>query len=878
MKKLKFLIIIFAILIVLYLGFIFAVSLFLNSDTFIKVSDNFIKTKYNMQSDISGLKVEISPLLSAKITANNITIKDNDNVGLDIQNLDTSVNRLKLKNLEADLIYANLDVLKKLKSEKKKDTKKKKSFDINKIPNANIKKIEIVRNEGEKLSISSNQFVIKDNNRVKNLDIVLNIMLDRVLHPIVIGEVGSLYIENNKLIAKNFPLAVGKTKIVLDGSILNHQKLNNFTIKGDKVPVKETLETVLFLQKYGITERKFIENFTDFKGSADVDLVYKDNDLSGVITGNDLFAKFLPFYIPVYCKKAEFFIKNGEVKSFAEGTFGTEKMTHELLIKEMYNRDKKEVFGKVNSKITTALAKKYLPSNIKVKNYLDMEVDYYIKQKKPNAKYYINIPATSGIMFNDFHAGIKDKNKKIFAETQKIDKEFFLKDYRFSVQENGVFKDILYGNGYFKIINGNMTPQYITLNTNGYVPNSFVGSFKQYVLGGKFNGALKYSFITEQITGKFEVIDTIFNHFYVKNASVIADDKTAKIEADGTYKKEKFNCKTEIKNNFKDKIYVNYMDLFLDKYIVKKSDKPADKSNDKNKKFDFNSPNKELSRGVRDINMDIDKYNIAVNSIIVKDYPIKNIKVFGSLKDAIFKYNTSEIDFANGKLSANGTYDFNIDSSVINFTAKNIDSSIVADKFFNLKNQIQGYANAELHSKTGKNWENWDAVAKFDIQDGELPGLEKLEFTVDKTLNKKAKVSDYVKFNAKKKGNIKSHISGFFKCDDIFIRDIDIRTQHEFASTYIEGFYNYIKEQGNLDIYGKYDNSAIKQIKVLHIPLNWIVNVLVSTEGKKDETQTKLDKIPPIGVDNNSAKYFRINLKANEKDPTKTDVTTNLIK
>ncbi len=874
MKKFKFSIIILSILILLYLGFIYTVSLFLNSNNFIKISNNFIKAKYNMNSDISGFKVEISPLLSVKITAKDIIIKDNDKIGLNIENLNTSIDRLELKNLDADLVYANLDILKKLKSEKKKDTKKKKSFDINKIPDANIKKIEIVRHEGEKLSISSNQFVIKENNGIKNLDIILNITLDRVLHPILIGEVGSLYIENKKLMAKNFPLAVGKTRVVIDGSILNDKKLDNFTIKGDKIPVKETMATVLFLQKYTEHERKFIENFTDFKGSADVDLVYKDNDLSGVITGNDLFAKFLPFYVPVICKKAEFFIKNGEVRSFAVGIFGTEKITHELLIKEMYDKQKKEVFGKVNSKITTALAKKYLPSNIKVKNYLDIEVDYYIKQKKPNAKYYINIPANSGLMFNDFYAGIKNKNKKIFVETQKIDKEFFLKDYRFSVQENNKFKDILFGNGYFKIIDGQMTPQYITLNTNGYVPNSFVGSFKQYVLGGKFNGALKYSFVTEQITGKFEVIDTIFNHFHVKSASVNADEKTAKINADGTYKNEKFNCKTEVKNDFKDKIYVNYMNLFLDKFIINKSEKSVKQ----NEKFDFNSPNKKLSAKVRDINMDIDRYNIAVNSIIVKEYPVNNIKVFGSLKDAIFKYNTSEIDFANGKLSANGTYDFNIDSSIIDITVENIDSNIIADKFFNIKNQIQGKANAEIHSKTDKNLENWDATAKFEIQDGALPGLEELEFSIDKNLNKKVKISDYVKFNAKKKGNIRSNISGFFKCDDVFIRDIDIRMQHEFTSAYIEGFYNYIIEQGNIDIWGKYDNSVVKRIKILHIPLNWLVNILVPSEKKNAEIQTNLDKIPPIGIDDSKAKYFRINLKANEKDPTKRDITAKVIK
>ena len=115
MKKFKFPIIILSTLIVLYLGFIYAISLFLNSDNFIKISNNFIKTKYKMNSDISGFKVEISPLLSVKITAKDIIIKDNDKVGLNIENLNTSVKRGELKNLDADLVYANLDILKNLR-------------------------------------------------------------------------------------------------------------------------------------------------------------------------------------------------------------------------------------------------------------------------------------------------------------------------------------------------------------------------------------------------------------------------------------------------------------------------------------------------------------------------------------------------------------------------------------------------------------------------------------------------------------------------------------------------------------------------------------------------------------------------------------------
>lgn len=128
MKKLKFPIIILSTLIVLYLGFIFVLSSFLNSGNFIKIANNFVKTKYDLKSDISGFKVKISPLLSVKMTVKNIIIKDNNNIGLNIQNLDISAKGAELKSVDTDLIYANLDVLSKLKIERKKDSNKKKIF------------------------------------------------------------------------------------------------------------------------------------------------------------------------------------------------------------------------------------------------------------------------------------------------------------------------------------------------------------------------------------------------------------------------------------------------------------------------------------------------------------------------------------------------------------------------------------------------------------------------------------------------------------------------------------------------------------------------------------------------------------------------------
>ena len=862
MKKFKFPIIILSTLIVLYLGFIYAISLFLNSDNFIKISNNFIKTKYKMNSDISGFKVKISPLLSVKVTAKNITIKDNDKVGLNIENLNTFINIGELKNLDADLIYANLDILKKLKSEKKKDSKKKKSFDINKIPYVNIKKIDIVRKEGEKLSISSNQFAIKENNGIKNIDIVFNITLDRVLHPILIGEVGSLYIENKKLIAKNFPLSVGKTKVVIDGSILNDKKLDNFTIKGDKVPVNETMATVLFLQKYGIDERKFVENFTDFKGTADIDLVYKDNDLSGVITANDLFAKFLPFYVPVTCKKAEFFIKNGEVKSLAVGTFGTEKLVHELLIKEMYDKQKKEVFGKVNSKITTALAKKYLPSNIKVKNYLDMEVDYYIKQKKPNAKYYINIPADSGIMFNDFYAGIRNKNKKIFAETQKIDKEFFLKDYRFSVQENNEYKDILFGRGYFKIIDGKMTPQYVTLNTNGYVPNSFVGSFKQQILDGEFKGDLKYDFANNQVLGTFDVIKARHKDFHIAQAHVVSGNGVFNITSNGLFKGEKYTAELSAKNNIFGDTLIYNMKLFLDK-LVFETTPDRDKSEGKpENKLD----SKEFSKEVKDVPLTINNWEIVINEIRREAFVLKNAKLIGSFKNHIFDFNMKDLNFADGLIHAKGVYDFAKDTSNMIFEAKNIDSNKVAEMTLNLQNQIDGIASAKVELKARDMFKFLDAHCAFEVKEGFLPKLGDTEFMID---NSKYKLADIINIDLSQKDLMKDDIKGSFDVHNTEIKNINLTTWHELSAMYLEGNYEMEKQYADLQLFWQYSKDAPKGIRIFGIPMSWILKVVFRPEHSKELYESKLRLIPKIKSDSKNSNYYRIHLKGDiNKDKT----------
>ena len=807
--------------------------------------------------EIENLSFKISPKLSSIIIFDKLEIKDkNNNTAIYIADFKTYIDVKKFSQsiINAGEIKVNLDYLSGISGEKTDKKPTKKSFNLNQIPHINVGRIIITKNKNVKFIADIQNLKTKNIYNKKIINLRANIELDRINDKISLGESGEIYVKNNKLFANNYVIKLGQSEFLIDGEILNKNNLGDFTLKGDKIQVDKTMQTLLFLQKFTDPTKKFIENFKDFKGLMFLDIVHKDNDFQGVLRAENLKAKTVLFNVPLEVKETEFILKNNEITSFTTGRIGSEIITHKLLVKNLTSKDK-EVFGEVKSKITDKLVKQYLPKEYKMQNYADVKIDYYIKNKKITVKYYANLPKTTNIYFNNFYSGITNKEKRIYAETYKDNDYMYLKNYKYSIKENSQFKDILTGEGLFIRKNNKMNPQYITCKTNGFVPNSVTGSFGNYVTGGEFNGLLKYNFLKNQITGNFEVINTIFNIFFVKSAKVNANEKVMDISAYGTYRKEKFTCNGSVKNNFKEKIYVTNMDLFLDKYKIKRNRAKAKTS----KKFDFKNPNKEFSAKVREINMDIDKWQIKGNIVQVDNIEVKDIVLNGSLKDSVFKYNIAQIFFANGIISAKGTYNFNDDSSIIDFNAKDIDSNIIATKIFNLPNQVQGLATATLHSQTSKNWKNWKANATFEINNGALPQFENIEFAV--VNGEKAKVSDFIKTTATKNGDVNSKIQGSFKCDDTKIYDVDLKLQHEFVSFFIEGIYNYINGNEDITMYGKYDNNVTQKTKIIHIPANLLINILIPKE-KMAKYQTKLDKIPKTGNNANN-KFFIINVNGN---------------
>ena len=531
---------------------------------------------------------------------------------------------------------------------------------------------------------------------------------------------------------------------------------------------------------------------------------------------------------------------------------------HSLKITDILS-PKRETTGSAKSILSDKMAKIYLKQDIKIKKYIEIKIDYNIKNKKIDVKYYLNLQKGSDLYYKDAYLGLRKKERRFFARTYKDCDNLHLKKYSYSIINKNIIKEIIYGKGLFINKNGHLLPSYVTCTTNGYAPVSVVGSFGRYVQGGKFSGKLKYDFSRKTITGNFEVINTIFNNFYVKSAKIIANNKTANISAFGSYLKQNFSCKASVKNGFYGKIIVHNMNLFLDKFNIKHKGQKAKQNKNKYTIKDINK----ISSKVRDIDMDIENWNIETDTLTMDNIILNDIKLFGSLKDAIFQFEMSELSFAKGVMFAKGMYNFNNNSSCIDFFAKNIDSNMASEMLFNLKNQVQGIANASLRAKTFNNLEDIKAKLLFEIEDGFLPKLANKEFIFKN--NKKIKISSLTNADLTKAQALSSDIKGSFDFNNYKLENIIITSRQKSLAMLINGLYDIKQQNADINIYGKYDKQAPKGVKILFVPLDWIINFALRNDEAQSKYSDKLKDIPEIeykkGIKNQ--RYFKVDIKGN---------------
>ena len=834
---------VFMFVTILYLGIVFLLPKIINNKTTINKLQTLIHNKTEIETNINELNFKISPKLVATLDIDRLNAEYNSAPISNLENLTLNYRLIQkqLSFVKANNIYIDGNNLRKLPKQKPKNKKRK--FKIENIPEIHIQNLTF---KSDDLNINAHN--INTINDIIQLKIDIN--TPYLQNTLKLGNSGSFQIVDNKLKANKFEITLGNSNLYLDGVLIDKNKNSDVNINGKNLPASEIMAAILHFQKLKEHERKFIENFHNFKGTANVNLKYNKDGLWGTCTANNLGAEAW-FDIPLYFKEAVFYFNGQKVDSTAVGTLGNEKVIHTLKITDMLNSQKKLVIGQMDITLTKQF--KYVP-NLTVLNAAKINLVYKLKLRKPDVYYNIDIPENSDLIYNSFYLGMRDYKRKIYGNTFKDNNNLYLRKYKYSYFTPAKENIILSGDGLFiknidKFDPDKFVPQYLTVCTNGYAPTSVIGAFGEKVKGGEFKGDLKYDFKNNQVLGSFDIRKARHKDFHIENANIVSNNGILYIKSDGLYKGEKYLAELNTKNNIFGDTLIYSMKLFLDKLVLETTPK-TDKNPKRINPEDF-------TKKVHNSALTINNWEIIINEIQRESFLLKNVKLIGSLKKHIFDFNMKELKFADGTVSANGVYNFAKDTSHIVFVAKNINSNKAANMMLNLQDQIEGIADTKVNLNAKDMFRFLDGHCEFEIKEGFLPKLGDKELMIK---NSKYKLSEIVNFDLTKKEQMQDDIKGSFDVYNTELKNINITTWHELSAMYLKGNYEMEKQYADLQLFWRYSKEAPKGIRIFGIPFSWILRVVFRPEHSKEIYHTELSKIPKINADEKHSTYYRIHL------------------
>lgn len=851
MKKYKKIFIILAasitlVLLCMYLAAVMLLPALLNSGRFIKKAENFIYNKTGVLFTVKNLDIKATAGLSYYIKADRISATKNGLVFLNLEDFSAKTKFNMLKYAHGKYLYINL-------SKFKKDTKKKNDLKFSALPDIYFEGADIIFDETKDFKGSFSNLSLKEVNNKRYLKFYGEVSSNFLKESLKTSEKGYFLADREIISAQEFEILSKDSKITLNGKIYDKTSGHNFYINAENLPVDDTMASLLYYQKSKDPSKKFIENFRNYRGTLDINLNFKENGIFGKCIARELGAQAILFNAPVFFENAEFIFDKQNVNSTAYGMLAEEKVRHDLRVINILS-PARETYGSINSTLARK-AGKYIPG-LSIKDGLDINVEYFIKNKIITVNYLATIKKGADIFYKGAFLGLRNKDRRVFVHTKKNNKILFIKNYDYSVLNNGEAYNIVLGDGLFIKIKDRMKPKYLSARTNGFAPASVTGSFGRFISGGEFSGDLKYDFLKNKIFGDFIIKNARHKDFYIENAQIKADKRCIDILAKGKYRGEKFTSKMQARNRIGNKITIYNMDLFLDKYTEDK------------KHLLHKRKNHMFSHKVKDFDLTIENWKIKINKIVKDRIVLNNVSLAGSLKNSVFKFQTSDIAFAKGTLGAKGLYDFKKKSSGVRFAAKNVDSNIAADLIFNLPNQVAGVANGILYIKTFNRLNDIKAKLVFCIDKGYMPQLGEVEIK-NKFTRRKIKISSLIKVRDENNKPINpaefaSDIMGSLYMNNSKLENILITSKQKNLSLLIEGNCDLEEDTANLMMFGKYINDKHRKIKVLFMPFSFVAKLLFRPENTLENYKDKFNKVPDVDKNQTDVNLFRIKL---EKKP-----------
>ncbi len=875
-----------------------------SSHKFIQFVQNKVKDYTNAELKIVQpvLHTELSP--DIKFSVQQVNLKKDEQILLDVQNFNFGFSlkeifskKLIIKRLTAESIFADVNPIMELfpKQEDEKEQKNEWNIDVFDAL-LGVRDCEIIYwyNPDIKIHLKGHHIGVNNARKIKK-DVRFQLIADIIRKDkhaeLKLNDNKRVFFAEKHLYVQDCPLSINNSNIFIN---LTADKKQNYDI--DLYSKNFNINDILDFLNTQIIENNVQDSlvyFSDIKGNIDFKLNIKNDSLNGTFKVNNGSFKVKDVdNIPITITKGNVYLTSNEVKlSDFEGYYdGNQKNKIDFAgtVKDYLNSIDTDIVGNAivrNDFFKTHLSrmtgtpleiKGEAPTRIMFKSKNNIMDFIWLFMLKPGenikvANDYLPFEDTLRLMKADMHM------ENMILDIKSIDYHMISKDKlpspdapREKRPAGQRPKPIFTLNGSLDIANNNYI-KYAGFEFPQPLPSELLNAvLKQNLFRkGKIAGKI---FIDNR--GKYPVLNGSMSMdkvlipsqmAFVRDAVLEAKQNLIHINANGGYRRAKFNFDGDILNELRFPIIVKNVNMSLESLDLLKV---LELFNDQSSAENVINTGEEIvkvenSANEFDIrNLIIEKARFHLDKGTYKQIEFGNLDADLTLnKDGVIDVKSNRFDFAEGISSLRANFDLINKKYNIKLGVREVNSDLIAQALLDLKREITGKGSGFLDLTTDDSMKLSGSI-RFRVFDGAIEKIGLVEYVL--------KCASLLR-------NTLSMISPAFFADIVNVPDghfdkitgtillknniatgIKIKTFSPQLSTYITGRYNIDNGDTSLRIYAKFSNAKKGFSGFLRkISLNSLANrIPLSSKNDEHYYAVELSELPDIDANEKDCQIY----------------------
>lgn len=871
---------------------LFILPLLIKSDAFIKILDDSLKTFVNLDLTIDNpeLKTSLKPTITFSV--NNLNLKKEGKNLIELKDFYTTLNlnkilkkEIKLEKLKAKTLLVKADELLGLKyniPENKEKSEWKLDY-FNSDISLDDLEVSYFQNSAL-LEIYARDIALSQEKDYKNLEFNLEAYIKRegkTYADIVSSTLNEIKIYDNKLKIDDLKVVVNSSRLRLFSEI--DSKNTVLKAKSDKFMLSDIFDIINsnFVLSNG---NELLKPLNNPSGKVGFDVTMKNNELSGLILIDNTKANLKDLTnIPLNIQKGTVKISKEKIKFVdLKGYYGKSK-NNEIKIQG----DIKDYYKTMDSNIIIDT----VVTNEFFKNYLSPLINKTVLYVSAPPKTRIIYKAKNGIMdiiwlmklSKGVSLGVDDSKSPLIDFDRAVKGDFHIENNIFDVKNINYYiaPDIKRGVKLtpILILDAKVNMKNAALKNAGFkfgkeMPSEFLnlfagkGFFKKGTIKGRASIIYKNNIPVLDADMVMDKVLIPSQRMFIKNAKLSTTPETINIEAQGGFKRARYDIKGYVVNKLIKPYTVKKMTLNVDEIDVERFMASVNNSNEQGDNVDITKIENENSLDIKDDNflfdyslVRIEDADLTINKGHYKDLNFGNIKADLTLDDGILNVKSNKFDIAEGTSALKATVDLKNIKYYLKLGIREVNSSLMAKVLFNLEKEITGKASGLIELNSDKSLKlNGDV--KFKINEGTIGKIGLVEYLLKiasvfrnpLVMISPGTLMDIISVPEGKFDKI----TGEMKIEDNIIKKINIKSYSSTLSALIRGRMDLERHDVSMRIYTRFSSNKKTMFNFLrNISLNVLANkVQLNSKNDTNYYKAELEELPQIDVEEEKTQVF----------------------